>query len=196
MAKIDRVQEVSVDLLKPYENNAKVHSEEQVQKIADSIKEFGFISPCLIDKENRIIAGHGRVMAAKIHGLKKVPCVYVEGLTDAQRRAYILADNRLTELGEWNHELVSDELVRLKEEGFDIDLTGFDIDDIIFDEIEDILPEPDPEELEKREPRVHRGEVWVLGDHRLMCGDSTSPQDVKILAGGGLFRSVYYGPTV
>ena len=97
MAKIDRVQEVSVDLLKPYENNAKIHSEEQVQKIADSIEEFGFISPCLIDKENRIIAGHGRVMAAKILGMKKVPCVYVEGLTDAQRR------NRKTDPGDIQH---------------------------------------------------------------------------------------------
>lgn len=184
MAKIDRVQEVSVDLLKPYENNAKIHSEEQVQKIADSIQEFGFISPCLIDKENRIIAGHGRVMAAKILGMKKVPCVYVEGLTDAQRRAYILADNRLTELGDWDQQLVSDELERLKDEGFDIDLTGFDVDDIFFEDIEDILPEPDPEELNNAEPRVHRGEVWRLGDHRLMCGDSTKAEDVKILAGG------------
>ena len=196
MAKIDRVQEVSVDLLKPYENNAKVHSEEQVQKIADSIQEFGFISPCLIDKENRIIAGHGRVMAAKILGMKKVPCVYVEGLTDAQRRAYILADNRLTELGEWDQQMVSDELERLKDEGFDIDLTGFDVDDIIFEDIEDFLPEPDPEELNNAEPRVHRGEVWRLGDHRLMCGDSTKAEDVRILAGGGLFRSLYYGPTL
>lgn len=184
MAKIDRVQEVSVDLLKPYENNAKVHSEEQVQKIADSIQEFGFISPCLIDKENRIIAGHGRVMAAKILGMNKVPCVYVEGLTDAQRRAYILADNRLTELGEWDQQMVSDELERLKDEGFDIDLTGFDVDDIIFEDIEDFLPEPDPEELNNAEPRVHRGEVWRLGYHRLMCGDSTKAEDVKILAGG------------
>ena len=126
MAKIDRVQEVSVDLLKPYENNAKIHSEEQVQKIADSIQEFGFISPCLIDKENRIIAGHGRVMAAKILGMKKVPCVYVEGLTDAQRRAYILADNRLTELGDWSEELLQWELNQLELDDFDVTLIGFD----------------------------------------------------------------------
>ena len=129
MAKIDRVQEVSVDLLKPYENNAKIHSEEQVQKIADSIQEFGFISPCLIDKENRIIAGHGRVMAAKSLGLEKVPCVYVEGLTDAQRRAYILADNRLTELGDWDWDMVGEELGNLHDGDFEIRLTGFEVPD-------------------------------------------------------------------
>lgn len=185
MAKIDRVQEVSTNLLKPYENNAKVHGEEQVQKIAQSITEFGFLNPCLIDKEMRIIAGHGRVMAAKMLGMDKVPCLYVEGLTDAQRRAYILADNRLTEMGEWDLQMVSNELERLKDEGFDIDLTGFDVDDIIFEDVEDILPAPDQEELDSTEPRVHRGEIWLLGEHRLMCGDSTNPDDVYRLMGGG-----------
>ena len=129
MAKIDRVQEVSVEKLKPYEKNAKVHSEDQVQKIADSIQEFGFISPCLIDNENRIIAGHGRVMAAKLLGMKTVPCVYVEGLTDAQRRAYILADNRLTELGDWDWDTVSEELGALRDMDFEVTLTGFDVPD-------------------------------------------------------------------
>ena len=129
MAKIDKVQEVSTDLLRPYEKNAKVHSEEQVQKIADSIREFGFLNPCLIDKENRIIAGHGRVMAAKILGMKKVPCVYVEGLTDAQRRAYILADNRLTELGDWDWEMVAFEIEGLQDMDFDVQLTGFEVPD-------------------------------------------------------------------
>jgi len=195
MAKIDKVQEVSVEKLRPYEKNAKIHDEDQVRKIADSIQEFGFLNPCLIDKEFRIIAGHGRVMAAKKLGMKKIPCVFVEGLTDAQRRAYILADNRLTELGEWDRELISEELESLKDEGFDIDLTGFDIDDIIFEETEETLPEPEPE-TEPREPRVHRGEVWRLGRHRLMCGDSTNLEDVKRLTGGGTFRSMYYGPTL
>ena len=102
MAKIDSVQEVSLDLLRPYENNAKIHSEDQVNKIAESIQAFGFLNPCLIDKDYNIIAGHGRVMASKKLGLAAVPCIFIEGLTDAQRRAYILADNRLTELGEWD----------------------------------------------------------------------------------------------
>ena len=99
MAKIADVQEVSLEKLRPYERNAKIHDENQVEKIAESIKEFGFISPCLIDEENNIIAGHGRIMAAKKLGLETVPCVYIEGLTEAQRRAYILADNKLTEMG-------------------------------------------------------------------------------------------------
>lgn len=128
MAKIAEVQEVSRGLLKPYERNAKIHSEEQVKKIADSIKEFGFVNPVLIDRDYNIIAGHGRVMAAESLGLDTVPCLYVEGLTDEQRRAYILADNRLGELAEWNMDIVNAELLELDGEGFDISLTGFDID--------------------------------------------------------------------
>ena len=127
MAKADKICEVAVCELRPYDNNAKVHSDEQVDMICNSIKEFGFISPCLIDKDNRIIAGHGRVMAAKKLGLKKVPCVYIEGLTEEQYKAYIIADNRLTELGGWDEELLNAELEALSEEGFDIELTGFDL---------------------------------------------------------------------
>lgn len=128
MAKIDRVQEVSLELLRPYEHNAKIHNEDQVQKIADSISEFGFLSPCLIDKDFNIIAGHGRVMAATKLGMETVPCVFIEGLTDAQRRAYILADNRLTELGEWDDFVLQNELESLRDEGFNIELTGFELD--------------------------------------------------------------------
>lgn len=102
MAKIDRVQEVALAELKPYERNAKLHPEEQIQKIAKSIEEFGFVNPVLIDENKNVIAGHGRIEAAKRIGLEKVPCVYVEGLTDEQRRAYILADNKIFELGAWN----------------------------------------------------------------------------------------------
>ena len=110
MAKIDGVQEVRLADLVPYERNAKQHSAEQVQKIADSIKEFGFLSPVLIDRAGNIIAGHGRVMAAKSLGMEQVPAVYIEGLTETQRRAYILADNRLGELGEWDWDIVYGEL--------------------------------------------------------------------------------------
>lgn len=128
MAKAAKLHEIAIDQLIPYERNAKTHSPEQVEKIAASIREFGFVSPVLIDEQNRIIAGHGRVLAAKELGLKKIPAVYVEGLSDAQRRAYILADNRLTELGGWDQELINLELGELKDEDFDIDLTGFDLD--------------------------------------------------------------------
>lgn len=128
MAKIAGVQEVSRADLRPYERNAKKHSADQVDKIARSIQEFGFLSPCLIDRDMNIIAGHGRVMAAEQLGMETVPCVFVEGLTEEQRRAYILADNRLTELGGWDDELVQEELAALSEVGFDIELTGFEFD--------------------------------------------------------------------
>lgn len=184
MAKIDRVQEVSIDLLKPYENNAKVHTEEQINKIAESIEAFGFLSPCLIDNNYNIIAGHGRVLASKQLNLEKVPCVFIEGLTETQRKAYILADNRLTEMGEWDYDLLSDELANLKENDFDIDLTGFNIDDIVFTDEEDYYVEDEAEEQENEKPRVKQGEVWILGRHKLMCGDSTKFEDVEKLCGG------------
>ena len=183
MAKIDKVQEVRIDELVPYAKNAKQHGPEQVKKIADSIREFGFLSPLLIDKDMNIIAGHGRVLAAKEIGMETAPAVFIEGLTEQQRRAYILADNKLTELGGWDAVLVSTELEDLKASGFDIDLTGFSIDDIIIDD--SMAADFTEEELEdlkaSGEPRIKPGEVWQLGQHRLMCGDSTKPGDVAKL---------------
>ena len=129
MAKIDRVQEVSLELLKPYSNNAKKHSPEQVDKIAESIKAFGFLSPCLIDNDYNIIAGHGRVMAALQLGLPSVPCVFIDGLSPAERRAYVLADNRLAELGNWDREIIQFELDELADMNFNVDLTGFEFVD-------------------------------------------------------------------
>lgn len=182
MAKITDTQEVNIDLLKPYEKNAKKHGRDQLEKLKKSIKEFGFLTPCLIDAEYNIIAGHGRVMAAKELEMKTVPCVFIEGLTDEQRRAYILADNRLGELGEWDMELVSEELKDLKTGGFDIDLTGFNIDSILFDDDEAAwAEEPEPEIPEEIITEV--GDMWQLGDHRLLVGDSTSKADVERLMG-------------
>lgn len=174
MAKIDGVQEVRLADLVPYERNAKQHSAEQVQKIADSIKEFGFLSPVLIDRAGNIIAGHGRVMAAKSLGMKTVPAVYVEGLTETQRRAYILADNRLGELGEWDWDIVYGELEALNDMDFDIELTGF--------EMPEEQPEAEEDDFDEaivpEEPRAKLGDLWALGDHRLICGDST---DVNVI---------------
>lgn len=185
MAKSVNLQEVAIDLLRPYERNAKKHPQDQVDKIIASIQEFGFVTPCIIDSDYNLIAGHGRVQAAKEMGLETVPCVFVEGLTDEQRRAYILADNRLGELGEWDMDLVSGELESLKNAGFDIDLTGFDIDDILFEDIEDIDIVPSEQETESATiPKTKRGEVWILGRHRIMCGDSTDPKDIEKLMGG------------
>ena len=130
MGKIAKVQEVTLSKLIPYINNAKIHSEEQVTKIASSIREFGFLNPVIIDKDFNIIAGHGRVMAAKKLDMETVPCLFVEGLTEAQRKAYILADNRLGELAEWDMNLVESELSALKDMDFDIDLTGFELPEL------------------------------------------------------------------
>lgn len=188
MGKITKFEEVEIAKIKPYKNNAKIHTETQIEKLCQSIDEFGFLSPCLIDSEYNLIAGHGRVMAAQMIGWETVPCVFAEGLTEAQRKAYILADNKLSELAEWDKDLVSSELESLKDIGFDIDVTGFDIDNIIF--TDDMEPEMTEEEYEDwvsnaSEPRIERGQVWQLGEHRLMCGDSTNADDVQTLVGGG-----------
>ena len=128
MAKSVKLQEVTIDLLKPYERNAKIHPQQQVEKIIESIKEFGFVTPCVIDQDYNLIAGHGRVLAAKEMGLETVPCVFIEGLTEEQRRAYILADNRLSEIAEWNDELLAFELHELEVEGFDVGTIGFNFE--------------------------------------------------------------------
>lgn len=142
MGKITNTKEVSIDKLKPYENNAKIHDDFQVEKLCESIKEFGFLNPCIIDEDYNVIAGHGRIEAVKKLGWEKVPCLFVEGLTEQQRKAYILADNKLSELAEWDIDLVSDELNELLKNGFEIDLTGFSEINIIDNEqsyIDDLL---------------------------------------------------------
>ena len=134
MGKIAKVQEVTLSQLVPYANNAKIHGPEQIEKLKASINEFGFLTPCLIDEDFNIIAGHGRVIAAKELGMDTVPCVFVEGLTDAQRRAYILADNRLGEIANWDENMVGLELGELSEMNFDIDILGFDTLDLNVDD--------------------------------------------------------------
>ena len=130
MGKIADVQEVTLSKLIPYVNNAKIHGEEQIAKIAGSIREFGFLNPVLIDKDFNIIAGHGRVMAAKKLGMETVPALFIEGLTEAQRKAYILADNKLAELGTWDMEIAAGEFEELRELNFDLSLTGFAFPDL------------------------------------------------------------------
>lgn len=180
MGKIENVNEVEVSALIPYINNAKKHSDEQVDKIAASIREFGFLNPVLIDKNLNIIAGHGRVMAAKKLGLQTVPCAFIEGLSEAQRKAYILADNRLGELAEWDMELVNLELEGLDELGFDTDLTGFDFNPEPEEPEQEIIEDEVPEDVETR---CKPGDLWKLGEHRLICGDSTDINVVEKLMG-------------
>lgn len=198
MAKIAKLQEVAVSRLVPYANNAKIHGAEQIKKLKDSIQEFGFLTPCLIDKDFNLIAGHGRVMAAQELGIEKVPCVFIENLTETQRRAYILADNRLGELGEWDMETVALELQELERDGFDIDLTGFISDDEILDldPVDDSGIGAEIDEFVRQDSITYEGELWILGNHRLMVGDSTNVDDVAKLVGGGADRPAGDGPTL
>ena len=189
-----QITETTVDQLINYANNAKIHNDKQVDMLAASIKEFGFNNPILIDDKNTIIAGHGRLMAAKKLNLDKVPTIKLSHLSDAQRKAYILADNRLAEVEtSWDMELVSLELKNLQELDFDIDLTGFEIGDIGgVDEAgltdEDAVPEPPEEPISKM------GDVWILGNHRVMCGDSTNSDNVNSLIDNNQIDLVYTDP--
>ncbi len=199
MGSIEKIENVEVRKLVPYSNNAKIHGKNQLEKLKDSISEFGFLTPCLIDQDYNIIAGHGRVLAAKELKIRKVPCVFVEGLSEQQRRAYILADNRLGELGEWDMELVAQELNALTDEGFNIDLTGFSIDDSILDgeAVSDIVDKSFEEYMDQIDATVTKsGQIWELGKHRLMVGDSTKIEQVLDLLGGGYGRPACYRPAI
>lgn len=188
MGEVKKIENVDINLLIPYANNAKIHDKKQIEKIKASIQEFGFVSPCLIDKDFNIIAGHGRVLAAKELKFEKLPCVFIEGLTEAQRRAYILADNRLSELGQWDYEMIASELLELSDDGFEIDLTGFTIDDTILDSepVSDVIDKSMKDYIDSIDKSITKqGQIWQLGDHRLMIGDSTQIEQVLDLLGGG-----------
>jgi len=189
MTKFPDYKTVSVDKLIPYVRNSRTHSDEQVAQIAASIKEFGFTNPVLIDGEGGIIAGHGRVMAARKLGIGEVPCITLDHLTDAQKRAYVIADNKLALNAGWDDEMLRVEFAELEELGFDLELTGFsldEIDELQIEEIEDGLTDEDavPELVD--EPVSVLGDVWQLGKHRLMCGDSTSIESLEQLCKGQL----------
>ena len=176
-----------VDELIPYARNAKQHSESQVAQIAASIKEFGFTNPILTDADNGIIAGHGRLMAAQKLGFDKVPTIELAHLSETQKRAYILADNKLAELAGWDNDMLSINFAELSNDGFDLSLTGFsdeEIDAITPQQVNDGLTDPDetPEVTEKVVSTLR--DIWVLGKHRLMCGDSTIIDDVNNLMYG------------
>ena len=180
---------VSVSKLIPYVNNARTHSQEQVNKLRGSLREFGFINPVIIDADNNVIAGHGRLMAAKEEGIEEVPCVLVDYLTEAQKKAYILADNRYAQDAGWDEELLKLEIEALEGMDFDVSLTGFNEDEIadLFADSEGTGAEDDDFDLSdalEKAAFVERGDVWQVGRHRLMCGDATSPEDVATLMDG------------
>lgn len=179
-----RYENVEIEKLKPYKNNARTHSDEQIEKIAKSMKEFGFINPVLVDGNLNVIAGHGRILGAKKLGMKEVPCLFIEDLTEEQKRAYIIADNRLAEDAGWDKELLKIELEDLKNMNFDITLTGFELEDFDFSMEETEVIEDEFDETVPEEPTSKKGEIYKLGKHFLMCGDSTDINDVEKLMNG------------
>lgn len=184
----------NTDELIPYVNNARTHTPEQVAQIAASIKEFGFCNPVLIDKDSGIIAGHGRVMAAQKLGLETVPTIELSHLTDTQRKAYILADNRLAEKSGWDDELLRLELGELQDLDFDLSLIGFDDFDLTIDEMPAALTDEDAVPEVPDVPVTKLGDVWLCDNHRLMCGDSTSIDAVDKLMNGNKADMVFTDP--
>ena len=178
---------VSIDKLIPYVNNARTHSPEQVNKLRASLREFGFINPVIIDKDFNIIAGHGRVLAARAEGIKDIPCVLVDYLTDAQKKAYILADNRMALDAGWDEEMLKVELEALEGEAFDLSLTGFDekeLSDLFKEESEVKDDDYDLTAALEKATFVEKGDRWVVGRHVLYCGDATNSEDVDKLMEG------------
>ena len=194
-----RIELWPLERLKPYERNARTHSAEQVAQIAASIVEFGFTNPILVDSGDGIIAGHGRLQAARELGLSTVPVVVLDHLNDRQRRAYVLADNQLALNAGWDLELLRTELQDLVADDFDLSVIGFSDEELedLLPEVEELPPEdaddeavPEPPE----EPITKPGDVWLLGKHRLMCGDSTSLTDVERLMDGEKADMVFTDP--
>ena len=183
------MQLVAVEKLVPYVNNARTHSPEQLTKLRSSLREFGFINPVIIDREFNVIAGHGRIAAAKEEGITEVPCVFVDYLTEAQKKAYILADNRMALDAGWDEELLRIEIESLQGADFDVSLTGFcedEIADLFAGDGEKDVKDDDFDlsaALEKA-AFVEKGDIWTVGRHRLMCGDATSAEDVAALMDG------------
>jgi len=183
----ERFEKVPIDRLVPYARNARTHSKEQIAQLRASIREFGFLIPCLVDGKYNIIAGHGRVLAAREEGIAEVPCVFAEHLTDAQKRAYILADNRLALNAGWDEEMLSVELADLQGADFDLSLLGFDDAELnkLLGGAEDVKDDDfDVDAALKLPIFVLPGDLWHLGNHRLLCGDSTKPEDVARLMDG------------
>ena len=192
------VQQIELEQLVPYARNARTHSDSQVAQIAGSIAEFGFVNPVLVGGDNIIIAGHGRVMAAKKLGLKTVPTIKLDHLTENQRRALVIADNKIAENAGWDEELLRLELQNLADEDFDLDLLGFD--DVELDDLLTSLDDDEAAALDENIPEVQEnpvsrtGDIWIMGEHRLLCGDSTSEADMKKLMAGELADMVFTDP--
>jgi ParB-like chromosome segregation protein Spo0J len=199
VALADRIELWPIEKLRPYQRNPRTHSEAQVDQIAASMVEFGWTNPVLVDEQGGILAGHGRLLAARKLGLAEVPVIRFDHLSEAQKRAYLIADNQLALQAGWDDALLAEELAWLRDERFDLDLMGFDAselerllvladDEAAGDEAEDEVPEP-PED-----PVSKPGDLWVLGNHRLLCGDTTVLADVERVLGGQLADMTFCDP--
>ena len=180
------MQLVPITKLVPYVNNARTHSPEQITKLRASLREFGFINPVIIDRDFNVIAGHSRILAAKEEGIKEVPCVFADHLTEAQKKAYIIADNRMAMDAGWDEELLRVEIESLQGMDFDPLLTGFDEKELaaLFDDGIEAKEDDFDVDAELEKPCFSRlGDVWTLGRHRLVCGDSTKPETYTMLMG-------------
>ena len=181
------MQLVPIAKLVPYMNNARTHSPEQITKLRSSLREFGFINPVIIDRDFNVIAGHGRILAAKEEGIKEVPCVFADHLSEAQKKAYIIADNRMAMDAGWDEELLRVEIESLQGMDFDPLLTGFDEKELaaLFDDGADAKEDDFDVDAELQKPAFSRlGDVWTLGRHRLVCGDSTKAETYTMLMDG------------
>ena len=188
---------VNIDKLIPYANNARIHSPEQINKLRSSIREFGFINPVIIDRNYGVIAGHGRIIAAREEGIFEVPCVFADHLTEAQKKAYIIADNRMALDAGWDEELLRVEIESLSDVAFDLSLTGFDTVELskLFDSGNEIEDDNFDVEAELKEPAfTKQGDIWLLGNHKLLCGDSTKADTFTALMDGKLANLVITDP--
>ena len=193
----ERFEKVNIDRLVPYVRNARTHSKEQILQLRASLREFGFVNPVIVDKDLNVIAGHGRIMAAKEEGITEVPCVFAEHLTEAQKRAYIIADNRLALNAGWDAEMLSVEIADLQGSDFDINLLGFDDAELnkLLGSVEDVKDDDFDVERELQKPAITKpGDLWLLGKHRLVCGDSTRPDTFTLLMDGKLANLVVTDP--
>lgn len=182
-----KFEQVPVDKLVPYARNARTHSKQQIAQLRASIREFGFVSPAVIDSDYNILVGHGRVQAAREEGYKTIPCVFAEKLTEAQKRAYILADNQLALNAGWDEDMLSVELEDLKNDNFDLSLLGFDdtdLDKYLSKDEEDVSDDDfDLSAALEKATFVQSGDLWTVGRHKLLCGDATKAEDVAKLMG-------------
>lgn len=172
------IKEIKTADLMPYENNPR-NNDAAVDAVANSIKQFGFKVPIVIDKDNVIVAGHTRLKAAEKLGLDKVPCIIADDLTEEQIKAFRLADNKTAELAEWDFEKLESELQELAD--LDVEMAQFGFDDLLENEPTEIIEDEVPEIDEDNEPITKRGDIWKLGNHYLMCGDATSKEDIEKL---------------